>query len=673
MSALEIRSNGHIFIAATKDSPGANAPYEARTVLKEAGFWWHGGPCKPGCKACEFRVPKMWWTSDPAKAARLKAFCNEEAAKAIAPILVLKEKSAAVSSSLQVPCPDGLSYDPFQVAGVDFVMDAFLKYKGALIADEMGLGKTVQALGVMNLLASKKKSQACAVICPKSLVLNWRREAEKWTLDNGGISTWQIVTHEEWADGFMPDPERSLLIIWPYSQVNKFPKVCDLADLELNLLVFDEAHYIKNPEAQRTQECVPSFVKGKAVEGSGRIATQASHLLFLTGTPILNRPIELQTLLCAIDPSFSGFWFLKKFCNAHKDAQGKWDFSGSSNLEEMQGTLRTKFMVRRLKKDVYKDLPPKRHTLIPIPLNQAAKAVLKRAGPEESFESAVDKMGTAKPWGHPSQVRVELAITKVDIVVDFVKDLLQNTEKVIVFGWSVDAIQQITNELQEFGARCIIGDTSLEDRDAYVTDFQNNPDVRVIVGGYGPMGVGLTLTAAQTVVLAEPAWTPGEVNQAIDRAHRRGQLGMVNAYYLMYEGTLEARMMKLVISKQEIADKALDRPTEIKADTLLAEGVKLAQAFRDGPKKQLQGAPQMSTPEERSLIHRGLKYLASVCDGAKDQDGAGFDGLDSAFGKSLAAALSLSDKQAHHGKKLCLKYQRQLQAAGISVDSLKGI
>lgn len=717
---LEIRSNGQIFIAGTKGEQTANSPFEARGLLKEAGFWWHGGPCKPGCVACSFKVPKMWWTADPAKAARLKQFCNEKALLAIAPVLTLKAKSMAVTSDLAVPKPEGLSYDPFQVAGIEFCLNAYKTYKGALIADEMGLGKTVQALGLMNMLeledlkafeesdfTHKRHYLTCAVICPKSLVLNWEREAQKWLGKD-----WQVWTHEEWLRGGCA-LSMNQLIIFPYSQVNKFPRTHFDEPLELDLLVFDEAHYIKNPEAQRTQECIPAFVKGKRAEGSGRIAEQAAKLLFLTGTPILNRPVELQTLLCAIDPTFSGFWFLKRFCDAKKDAHGTWDFSGHSHLEELQDTLRTKFMVRRLKKDVYKDLPPKRHSLIPIPLSNEAKAVLKRAGPEEPFEDAVNKMESKKPWGHPSQVRVELALTKVGLVVDFVKDLLQNTEKVIVFGWSVDALKQIAQELRLVVPKVglIIGDTDSEAREAYVRSFQEDPECRVIVGGYGPMGVGLTLTAAQTVVLAEPAWTPGEVNQAIDRAHRRGQQGMVNAYYLMYEGTLEAKMMQMVIRKQEVADKALDRDTEIvipesQRDEIERQVVASRRVVADSQGHLLRGSVttkqledkfseaiaainegedeyrvnvlgqnpvRMFTPEEKALIHRGLKFLASVCDGAKDQDGAGFNGLDSAFGKSLAAASSLSDKQAHHGKKLVIKYQKQLQNAGISIDSLKGV
>lgn len=684
MSALEIRSNGHIFIAGTRGSTAANSPFEARAILKEAGFWWHGGPCKPGCKACKFKVPKMWWTAEPARAARLKAYCDPKALAALAPIFAQLEKSHQVDANIDLPCPDGLAYDGFQKAGVAFVLEAFKSFRGALIADEMGLGKTVQALGVMNEAVNPTNgtidSYYAAVFCPKSLVLNWKREAEKWL-----GKSWQVLTHEDYFDGEEPPLWNiaNVLLIWPYSQVEKFPKFTAQdtgvppyvveSPLELDLLVFDESQYIKNPEAARTRECIDhvEVVSGKREVVAGRIQSQAKHTLFLSGTPLLNRPLELQTILIALDPSFHGFWFLKQFCNAHKNSQGHWDFSGSSNLGELQNIMRSKFMVRRLKKDVYKDLPAKRRSLIPLELNSEAKAALKLVDTEPSFEESVTKMESKRPWGHPAQVRQQLAMAKVDKVVEFVKDLLENTQKVIVFGFTISAMEQIQEALfPGYGARLIIGDTSMAYRQEAVEAFQTDKACRVLVGGYGPMGVGLTLTASSTVVMSEPAWTPAEVSQAEDRAHRRGQTEMVNCYHLVWDGTLEAKMMKMIVAKQDIADRVLDKDTEIKM-TIEPSPIPSHKAYHPTPGMEVRTF--FMTPEEKALIHRALRHLASRCDGAVGVDGQGFNKLDSTFGKSLASAPSLSDKQAHFGKKLVKKYRTQLEAAGISLATLDGI
>lgn len=666
MSALEIRSNGHIFIAGTKGSAAANSPFEARAILKEAGFWWHGGPCKPGCKACEFKVPKMWWTAEPARAARLKAFCDPKALAALAPIFAQLEKSHQTDAEIDLPCPEGLAYDGFQKAGVAFALEAFKSFRGALIADEMGLGKTVQALGVMNaMVAQLPDSLRCAVVCPKSLVLNWKGEAEKWLGPK-----WQVATYEEECDWSNP----YVLFITSYSQVSKFPKVFDVEDAEFDLLVFDESQYIKNPDAARTRECIDHVevnIHNKREVVKGRIQSQARHTLFLSGTPLLNRPLELQTILIALDSSFQGFWFLKKFCDAKKNGQGHWDFSGASNLEELQNIMRSKFMVRRLKKDVYKDLPPKRRSLIPLALNSEAKAIIKAAGTEPSFESSVANMESKKPWGHPAQVRQQLAIAKVDKVVEFVKDLLENTQKVIVFGFTINALRRIHSELADFSSMLIIGDTPMVERQDYVERFQSDPKARVIVGGYGPMGVGLTLTASSAVVMSEPAWTPAEVSQAEDRAHRRGQTDMVNCYHLVWDGTLEAKMMKMIVAKQDIADRVLDKNTEITAP--MGEIVNV----RAGGTTTAVFKPHQPTfaftPEEKALILRALKHLAARCDGAVGVDGQGFNKLDSAFGKSLSHEIHLTDKQAHFGKKLIKKYRSQLEAAEISLAALEGI
>lgn len=194
-------------------------------------------------------------------------------------------------------------------------------------------------------------------------------------------------------------------------------------------------------------------------------------------------------------------------------------------------------------------------------------------------------------------------------------------------------------------------------RQAAVDAFQGDPNVRVFIGSITAAGVGITLTASSHVVFAELDWVPGNLTQAEDRCHRIGQRESVLVQHLVLDGSLDARMAKILVRKQEIIDKALDIEPEEKE---LAVKVMEFSPVESTPRKQIEKVAETLTAEQIEAIHDGLRTLASYCDGARALDGWGFSKVDAHIGKSLADCPRLTPKQAALGQRLVRKYRRQL-------------
>jgi SWI/SNF-related matrix-associated actin-dependent regulator of chromatin subfamily A-like protein 1 len=649
----------------------AECAYEERAAPKEAGFLWHGKSCRPGCYACGAQLGRVWWTRKPECASRLAAYATPEALEALGGHLSQVVASKATSSDLEIPAPAHLAYLPYQKAGIAYALGR----SSTLIGDEMGLGKTIQAIGVIN---ADSSIRSVLIICPASLRLNWKRELVKWLM---------VMFSIEVLDDKHPTPcsEPADIVIANYDRARKPDVHALLMARRWDLIVCDEAHRLKNPKAQQTKAIlgVP-FDKKKNAPAIPGLVSRANRKLFLTGTPVLNRPIELFPLLSAIAPADFGnfFAFAKRYCNAREVWHGNdshWDFSGSSHLEELQEKLRASCMIRRLKADVLTELPPKRRQIVTLPAGKAGKVVAKeldayddiageleveaevlRAGDDEdAYQVAAGKLAKVKKiaFDEISDMRHKIALMKVPAVIEHVEDALESTAKIILFAHHRDVIAQL---VAHFGDACvsIVGDTSSDDRQLAVDRFQTDPAVRLFVGSIGACREGLTLTAATTVIFAELDWVPANVSQAEDRAHRIGQTGNVLVQHLVLDGSLDARMVATIIAKQGIADAALDGDTGVTVDPAAAVAIahRLAKASRH----------PVATESERARAHFAMKTLAGMCDGAIGRDEAGFSRLDTGIGKRLAAMDRLSDGQVVVANRLAIKYRRQL----MDIDAL---
>lgn len=468
--------------------------------------------------------------------------------------------SAADSSNLIV---DGLGGDlyPFQAAGVEYAKDI----DSVLIGDEMGLGKTMQALAILQL----KNAFPALVVCPAGLKYNWEREASKWlpersvSVINGG------------KVGLIPETD---VVIINYDILNSRNRDVSWVDA-FNLMLFrgivlDESHYIKNHKAKRT----------KAVSS---LADKIKTKILLTGTPILNRPVELVSQLEVMGKldDFGGFWgFVERYCDAHQGSWG-WDFSGSSNLKELNNSLRGSCFVRRRKEDVLSELPKKQHSMLPVKITnqkeykRAEKAFLswvaEQAMVESSFLESIKDLSnkerkwrikehaesaTAKAKRAEKLVKIEKlkqlsAKGKLKAAIEWIESFLETDGQLVVFAthrFVVDALK-----LKFPDSVTIQGGDSAINKQLAVDRFQNGK-APLLIGNTKAAGLGITLTAASNVVFIELGWTPAEHDQAEDRLHRIGQESSVNCWYFTGVDTVDKYIYDLLQSKRSVVDEATD-------------------------------------------------------------------------------------------------------------------
>jgi SWI/SNF-related matrix-associated actin-dependent regulator 1 of chromatin subfamily A len=638
MSTIRVERYGSQYIA--------RCTYEQKDIVKAAGFRWDG-------------AAKQWYTTDAAIAAKLddvEGLRQRVAAANTAKVEAI-EMSRASDSDADIPRPDGLEYLPYQRAGIAYAR----RFPTVLIGDDMGLGKTIQAVGIIN---DDSTINRVLVICPASLRLNWRRELKKWLVTPRQIGI---------VDDGKSYPAIADVVIINYDLASKHAAA--LRAKEWDLVIIDEAHYLKSPDAKRT---VAILGRKQSKKHDAVAPIPARRKVFLTGTPIPNRPVEGWWAAEQLGVMSNFFAFAKRYCAAVQNRWG-WDFTGASNLAELQEKLRAGGMIRRLKADVLKELPAKRRCVIELPANGAAKVVKAEADAWADHEATIDALRVAvelaKASENPedyreavlklnkatqvaftemSKRRHDTAVAKVPYVVEHLRGIIEQGRKVVCMAHHKDVVDAIMAEFPD--AVKVTGDVSMADRQSAVDRFQNDPLCLLFVGNIQAAGVGLTLTASSHVVFAELDWVPGNVTQAEDRCHRIGQTDSVLIEHLVLEGSMDARMATTLIAKQSVLTAALD---ELPEQPVVAP-VRERGCTEDVSRKQIVKEAAELSPEAIAEIHAKLQRLAGVCDGARELDGAGFNRFDSAIGKSLAMAHTLTQKQAALGARLVNKYRRQL-------------
>jgi len=443
---------------------------------------------------------------------------------------------------------------PFQVKGTSFIE---AKEGRALIGDEMGLGKTIQALAWLHI---HPELRPVVIVCPAHLKLNWKREIDQTLPGKQNIQIIFGTDHSQELTGdiiiinydILPNSYeryRDSLNKKRYKEIPQTGWVDYLIKIKPKVLVIDEAHYIKNTSAFRTK-------------GVRKLARKIPHVIGLTGTPIINRPIEGFNIVQIINKSiFPDFWkYVHRYCDAKHNGFG-WDYSGASNKEELHNKLKG-IMLRRKKVDVLPELPEKTHTYVPIELNNENEYLMA----EEDFVRYVRKekgssaAGKAKKAEHLSKIEELKQLTikgKMSQVIQWVEDYLENNGKLVLFTTHKFTVSELMKKFTKIAVK-IDGSVSAADREIAVNEFQNNENVKLFVGNIQAAGTGLTLTAASSVAFIELPWTPGELVQAEDRCHRIGQKNAVNIYYLLAANTIEEKIAELLDKKREVLDEILD-------------------------------------------------------------------------------------------------------------------
>jgi SWI/SNF-related matrix-associated actin-dependent regulator 1 of chromatin subfamily A len=585
------------------------------------------------------------------------------------------EASRAITSTREFPRPEGLAYRPFQRAGIAFMLGK----KAVLNADPPGTGKTVQTIGLINADPSIKN---ILVVCKAVGKINWQREMEKWLIRPMKIG---IAWGSEWPDGMD-------VVILNFDLLTRFRE--QLRARTWDLMVLDECQKIKSSKADRTKEVYGVWNK---VQDKRIARIPSRQTAWLTGSPSLNgRPIEMWPMLKDAGVFTDWEQYVVRYCNGHKVSAGNkwvredgrfvyagenmvWDVSGASNMEELQSILRSSFMIRRKKSEVLPELPPVQRQVVELParglrrlINEETQAYDKHLDTLSDLRLAIEKAkvsesdadyhaaikalraGVMVALQEVSTKRHEVAMAMLPMAIEFIQDVMENEEKLIVFGHHHDVIDGIAEAFP--GCVKVRGGSSK--RQEAIDRFQADPEVKMFVGSIGAAGDTITLHASAHIIFVEDSWVPEDINQAEGRASRMGQLRGVYAQTLVLEGSLGAIMAKRRVAKQEIIDATLDDPITLGAIPVLP----IEEPTTGNVSRQRITAESLGlTQEEITRIHGELRYLASRCDGARTRDEMGFSGCDSAFGKWLAAADRLSPKMAAAAKRMLVKYKGQLR------------
>jgi SWI/SNF-related matrix-associated actin-dependent regulator 1 of chromatin subfamily A len=433
----------------------------------------------------------------------------------------------------------------FQREGVLFALS---RNGRVLIGDEMGLGKTIQAIAIASAYMTE---WPLLVVCPSSMRSVWAHEIVRWLP--------QLVSP---ADVNLIHSCKDAIYTCPVTIVSYdlFAKLSlDISKHGFKVVIADESHYLKNAQAKRTMAIVP-------------IVRQARRAILLTGTPALARPIELFNLLNCLHPALfpSYLEYAKRYCAAHQGPFGL-DTAGSSNLEELHLVLQKHAMIRRLKRQVLSQLPPKRRQRIMLQLSSSDAAKfnaqieqlkeLERQADDETADESERMAASGRKRNLIMKLYVDTGVAKMRPACEYVSDLLAGGAKLLVFAHHLpmlDAVEECV-KARKVGYIRIDGTTPSARRQLLVNEFQNSSEIRAAVLSITAAGTGLTLTAAHTVVFAELHWTPGVLLQAEDRVHRIGQTSTsVNIHYLIAQGSCDDLIWDSIAHKMQVVGRALD-------------------------------------------------------------------------------------------------------------------
>jgi len=404
-----------------------------------------------------------------------------------------------------------------------------------ILADDMGLGKTSAAI-VASIEAKPNKT---LVICPASLKQNWKREIENYT--DKPIYICEGKKYEDSAN----------YVIINYDIMKNFHSLKSKEETiiqksKFDLVIIDESHYIKSPQASRT----------KLIND---ICKDINKIWLLTGTPLTSRPIDYFNLLSLVDSPVSRNWmaYVRRYCAGYQFTVGMnkvWNVNGASNLDELRERT-SPLLLRRLKENVL-DLPEK--IITPVYLTLKSKEYENVMGeyfdwvknnPKESKSLSVQFTKLMK-------VRQIIADEKVKNTIELIQNTLEQERKVIVFSNFTGSLNKIYEHFKKNAVK-LDGSSTTKQRQDSVDKFQNEDKIKVFVGNIKAAGVGITLTSGDVVIFNDLSFVPADHSQAEDRAYRIGQKNSVSVLYPIFENTIEGIIYDMLDRKKKIISTVL--------------------------------------------------------------------------------------------------------------------
>lgn len=509
----------------------ADCDYETREAVRAAGFDWDSHE-------------REWFTNNFKVAACLRDFADESTKARINRVII-----SVTPWTTPLHFPIRLTPTPYQIEAARFVLERNRSYLGMAA----GLGKTIVAAIAMNSLMSRGHP-VFVYVCPSSLVNNVENE----------LSIWSPAIDCEHYDE--PKLFGNLLLVPDslFQRDNIFSEIKGFVErlkrqnyypktTQETVLFVDEAHRFKDDESGRTRVLFGHDQKPGIVSLFERV-------VFMSGDPMPNRPMELYPVLSTCAPQTIDFMsrdeFGLKFCAGRYDGYG-YDFSGASNLRELAQRVQGTFMFR-LRKDAL-PLPPLLEEVlvvaenVPTEIADFEQHILREFSIEDLTKGALEREFHYQDMHLMTYQRL-LGMKKIKHAVAWLKDFLEDTdEAVLIFARHTDVIDALIKECEklEYEALVITGATPTKDRYRLVDQFQKT-NCRIMIGNLRAMGLGFNITKATRILNLEPDWTPSTNNQGRDRAHRYGQTKTVLAQYMCFKNSVDQRVLNTVLRKTKL-------------------------------------------------------------------------------------------------------------------------
>jgi SNF2 family DNA/RNA helicase len=394
---------------------------------------------------------------------------------------------------------------PYQEFGAKFL----LYQKNILLGDEMGLGKTIQALAVANHLFQEHQRK-CMILLPLSVLENWNKEILKWT----ELPVYRFsASNKNKINDFIKWKQEGGILLANYEQAKYLIQGVD--GVQIDLLILDEAHYIKNADAMRTKNSIA-------------LAQRANYKLFMTGTPLENNVREMQHLVSVLNPDLPESVFRER-----------------PDEEDFKKDLANVYL-RRKREEVLDELPEME--VINLWSEFSDKQIELYETEAFSEGCSVMKLRRMAFLGEESE--------KIKQIIDICKEARENGMKVLIFSYfKTDVLYRLRELLTYTASDILSGDISPARRQEVIDEFSKDSNQTVLLAQIEAGGVGLNIQSANIVILCEPQWKPSTEQQAISRVYRMGQTRDVLVYRLLTKDSIDEPIMALIHKKEVEFDK----------------------------------------------------------------------------------------------------------------------
>jgi SWI/SNF-related matrix-associated actin-dependent regulator 1 of chromatin subfamily A len=577
----------------------------------------------------ETKFEFVWWCTPQELAAK-----REEALA----------QSHALDAEVDIPIPPGLSYRPYQKAGVRFGLGR----KGVLFGDEPGLGKTWQAIGLIN---SQPTMNLGLIICPTSVKLNWYRELKRLLVRP--LSVWIAEPHIY--------PKADIVII-NYHLVRKWER---FLRKNFDFVIIDEAHNLRNGSKTQMGKVIFGYKPSKKLGDTPIPAIIGRQRMALTGSPVVNKAEDVYPVANWLDPiTYPSEWHFKwKWCGGD---------GTQPNYKYLQEHLRSTIMIRRLAKDVLTELPPITREVVEFD-HDCAEVAKERAAwteGEEERSNLEAAMEIAKVMGNKSafdayskelsanitfkfkemaELRMATAKAKLPMCIEMLEDIIAQGQKVITFAHHRFVIEAVAKAIP--GSVIHYGGMSEAEKQISIDRFQEDDRCKLFSGSLGASREGITLTAARHTMFIESDWRPAFMSQSEKRMHRIGQMFAAIATHTVLKNSIDVNIVRALITKQEIADRCLDDEDRAAAMAEAAASDRITIGARE-----YQEAANSITDDQARQILFCVQHIAS---NAKENN-AGFNATDAKLGTWLAGHTVLNKRQALLGLRIAQRYAKQI-------------